>query len=129
MCSAPDFSDALTQIGSKTVSSILSFFLIIAQNPAIQHRAQEEVDTVTCEQGRPPKCCDRQHMPYLDAVLKEVYRCNPVLPLGEGREAQTLYNQMLLTCRSQALPHYLRCEDVYAGYCIPAGSTVFGNTW
>ena len=65
-------------------------------------------------------------MPYLAAVLKEALRCNPVLPLGE---AQSLCRKMPLTCRSQALPHYVRCEDVYEGYRIPAGSIVFGNSW
>ena len=62
----------------------MSFFLIMAQHPAIQQKAQDEVDAVIRKQGRPPKCCDRQCMPYLDAVLKEVHRCNPVAPLGEA---------------------------------------------
>ena len=29
----------------------------------------------------------------------------------------------------EALPHQVRREDIYAGYRIPAGSTVFANTW
>ncbi|TFY68077.1 hypothetical protein EVJ58_g1238 [Rhodofomes roseus] len=90
-----------------TVSSILSFFLIMATHPDIQRKAQAEVDSVTS--GRLPICSDREDMPYLGAVLKEVHRCNPVLPL--------------------ALPHYVREEDVYAGYRVPAGSTILPNTW
>ena len=82
--SAPSFCADLTRPELQTVSSILSFFLIMAQHPAIQQRAQDEVDAVIRKQGRPPKCCDRQCMPYLDAVLKEVHRCNPVAPLGEA---------------------------------------------
>lgn len=65
----------------QTVSALLSFILIMAQQPQIQLRAQEEVDAVVA--GRPPKCRDRESMPYLNAVLKEVYRCNPVVPLGQ----------------------------------------------
>ena len=83
-----------SQRGAKTVSAILSFLLIIAQHPAIHQRAQDEVDAIVRMQGRPPKCCDRQRMPYLDAVLKEVHRCNTVVPLGE---AQSLCTQTLLT--------------------------------
>jgi len=90
-----------------TVSSILSFFLIMAQHPQIQRRAQAEVDALVGD--RLPKCSDRKDMPYLEAVLKEVHRCNPSVPL--------------------ALPHYVRREDVYAGFRIPAGSTVFANSW
>ena len=29
----------------------------------------------------------------------------------------------------EALPHQVFEEDIYAGYRIPAGSTVFANTW
>ncbi|EPT01646.1 hypothetical protein FOMPIDRAFT_124761 [Fomitopsis schrenkii] len=90
-----------------TISALLSFILIMAQQPHIQRKAQEEVDAVVG--GRPPKCSDRECMPYLEAVIKEVFRCNPVLPI--------------------ALPHQVLCEDVYAGYRIPAGATVFANTW
>ncbi|KAH9925313.1 cytochrome P450 [Fomitopsis serialis] len=90
-----------------TVSSLLSFFLIMAQHPEIQRKAQAEVDAFVGD--RLPKFSDREDMPYLEAVLKEVHRCNPSVPL--------------------ALPHYVRREDVYAGFRIPAGSTVFANTW
>ncbi|KAH9925322.1 cytochrome P450 [Fomitopsis serialis] len=90
-----------------TVSSLLSFFLIMAQHPEIQRKAQAEVDAIVGD--RLPKCSDCKDMPYLEAVLKEVHRCNPVVPL--------------------ALPHHVRREDVYAGFRIPAGSTVIANTW
>ncbi|KAH9830993.1 cytochrome P450, partial [Rhodofomes roseus] len=90
-----------------TVSALLSFFLMMAQHPEIQRKAQIEVDAVVG--NRLPKCSDRKDMPYLEAVLKEAHRWNPVLPL--------------------ALPHKVRREDVYAGYRIPAGSTVFANSW
>ncbi|KAH9925312.1 cytochrome P450 [Fomitopsis serialis] len=90
-----------------TVSSLLSFFLIMAQHPEIQRKAQAEVDASVS--GRLPKISDRKEMPYLEAVLKEVHRWNPAVPL--------------------ALPHNVRREDVYAGFRIPAGSTVFANTW
>ncbi|TFY68080.1 hypothetical protein EVJ58_g1237 [Rhodofomes roseus] len=63
-----------------TVSALLSFFLMMAQHPEIQRKAQNEVDAVVG--NRLTKCSDRKDMPYLEAVLKEVHRWNPVLPLG-----------------------------------------------
>ncbi|KAI0736491.1 cytochrome P450 [Fomitopsis betulina] len=90
-----------------TASALLSFFLIMARHPDIQQKAQAEVDAVIGD--RPPTFSNRQNMPYVEAVLKEVHRWSPVLPI--------------------ALPHQVRSEDVYAGYRIPAGSTVLPNTW
>ncbi|KAH9927567.1 cytochrome P450 [Fomitopsis serialis] len=91
-----------------TVSVIESFLILIAQNPGIQKKAQAEVDAVT-GRTRPPVFSDREALPYLDAVLKEVFRHKPAGPL--------------------ALPHKVRQDDHYAGYWIPAGSTVLSNTW
>ncbi|KZT66840.1 cytochrome P450 [Daedalea quercina L-15889] len=91
----------------QTASVLLSFFLIMAQYPHVQRNAQIEVDAVVGD--RSPQYSDRKFMPYLEALLKEVYRWNPVSPL--------------------AMPHQVRHEDVYAGYRIPAGSTILANTW
>lgn len=64
----------------QTASALLSFFLILAQYPDVQRKAQAEVDAVVGD--RPPKCSDRKNMPYLEALLKEVHRWRPVLPIG-----------------------------------------------
>lgn len=39
-----------------------------------------EVDIVIGD--RPPKFGDRKDTPYIEAVLKEVHRWSPVLPIG-----------------------------------------------
>nr|BAK09488.1 cytochrome P450 [Postia placenta] len=91
-----------------TVSSIESFVLIMSLYPEIQQKAQAELDCVVGP-GRLPDFSDGAYLPYLDAVLKEVYRWNPVLPIS--------------------VPHRVMQDDVYNGFHIPIGATVIANSW
>ena len=50
-------------------------------NPAVQAKAQQEIDTVVGTQ-RLPTIADRENLPYTEALVKEVLRWNPVTPLG-----------------------------------------------
>lgn len=77
-------------------------------NPEAQATAQAELDTVIGI-DRLPTAEDRISLPYVDALVKEVFRWQPVTPLG--------------------LPHRLTTEDTHAGYRIPAGSIVMANIW
>ena len=36
---------------------------------------------------------------------------------------------MVGTRHSQVFPYFVQCEDFYAGYRIPAGFTVYANSW
>ena len=49
--------------------------------PDIQRKAQEEIDKVVGK-DRLPTFADRENLPYVDAVINEVLRLNPVAPLG-----------------------------------------------
>ena len=49
-------------------------------NPEVQRKAQKELDSVVGE--RLPDFGDRDHLPYVNATCKEVYRWHPVTPLG-----------------------------------------------
>ena len=80
----------------------------MASYPAVQARAQAELDAVL-GQERLPTRADRAQLPYVDAVLKECMRWRPILPL--------------------ALPHLVLEEDEYRGWRIPAGTVVFANSW
>ncbi|KAG5349488.1 hypothetical protein C0989_003480, partial [Termitomyces sp. Mn162] len=60
---------------SATVSAIHSFFLAMALNPDVMRKAQAEIDSVTGG-DRLPTLEDRQHLPYIDALTKEVLRWN-----------------------------------------------------
>ena len=58
-----------------------SFFLAMSIYPEVQARAQAEVDQVV-GQSRLPSWDDHDSLPYLEALVKEVLRWNPVTPLG-----------------------------------------------
>ena len=65
----------------QTVSTICSFFLTMTLFPEVQRKAQEEIDTVIGT-DRLPVLADRDNLPYVNALCKEVMRWNPVAPLG-----------------------------------------------
>ncbi|EIN09035.1 cytochrome P450 [Punctularia strigosozonata HHB-11173 SS5] len=95
-----------------TPSSLAAFVLAMVLFPAVQIRAQREIDALLdadAEPARLPALADRGSLPYVDAIVKEVYRWNPAVPLG--------------------LPHRLREEDAYRGWRVPRGTTVWANIW
>ncbi|KAF5372521.1 hypothetical protein D9758_005274 [Tetrapyrgos nigripes] len=91
-----------------TVSSILSFILVMAIHPDLQIRAQKELENVVGV-GRLPDFEDQDKLPFIQVLISEILRWNPVSPL--------------------ALPHRALHDDVYEGYVIPEGATVVGNAW
>lgn len=91
-----------------TVSAIYSFFLAMMLYPDVQKKAQEEIDRVTGGE-RLPEMKDREQLPYVEAILKEVLRWNPVAPMG--------------------LPHAASEDGVFRGYFIPKGSILMANIW
>lgn len=56
----------------------------MALNPDIQARGQAEVDYVLKTQ-RLPTHADRDSLQYVSAIVKEVLRWNPAVPLGKPR--------------------------------------------
>lgn len=84
-----------------TVSALKSFILAMVMFPDVQRKAQEEIDMVT-ECNSLPRFEDRDKLPYLEAVIKEVYRWSVVVPMG--------------------FPHVLKEDMVYNGYFIPKGA-------
>ena len=53
----------------------------MTRNPEVQAKAQAEIDSVTGG-SRLPTLEDRPKMPYIDALLTEVFRILPTAPLG-----------------------------------------------
>lgn len=92
----------------QTVSSLLCFFLVMMQYPEIQKKAQQEIDTAVGT-DRLPSFYDRRALPYVDAIVKEVFRWNPVLPMG--------------------FPRIASCDDIYDGMFIPKGTMLIPNVW
>ncbi|KAF8965476.1 cytochrome P450 [Flammula alnicola] len=91
-----------------TVSTLASFILAVVTHPEVQVKAQEELDRVV-GRDRLPEFSDRSSLPYINAIVKEVLRWNPVAPLG--------------------LPHMATRDDEFNGYFIPAGTIIVGNSW
>ena len=86
----------------------MSFFLAMTIHPDVLHAAQDELDRVV-GRDRLPQFSDRGQLPYIDCLLWECLRWNPVVPLS--------------------LPHSTLEDDVYEGYFIPKGTTVLPNIW
>ncbi|KAI0316472.1 cytochrome P450 [Amylostereum chailletii] len=95
--------------GADSLVAILSIFLLaMVLNPEAQKKAQEELDAVLLG-SRLPEFEDEASLPYVGALVKEVFRWHPGAPLG--------------------VPRRLTRDDVYEGYFIPEGSVVMANIW
>ncbi|KAF8143554.1 cytochrome P450 [Mycena galopus ATCC 62051] len=96
-----------THRSEQTVSVLNTFILAMTLHPKIQEKARAAVDHAVGK-SRLPDFDDK--IPYLDAVLREVLRWRPVVPL--------------------AIPHAVSEDDVYNDcYYIPRGAVVLGNSW
>lgn len=76
----------------------------MATHPEIQAKAQAEIDRVVGV-DRLPGFDDRQSLPYIDAIYREVLRWKPPTPIG--------------------IPHRAEKDDTYKGYFIPEGSELY----
>ncbi|KAI1795388.1 cytochrome P450 [Ganoderma leucocontextum] len=94
--------------GENTYGSLASFVLAMVRNPEVLRRAQEEMDRVVGH-TRLPGFADRDSLPYLNALVEEVYRWNPGLAL--------------------AIPHRAISDDEFRGYDIPEGCMIMPNIW
>ncbi|KAJ6611711.1 cytochrome P450 [Mycena sp. CBHHK59/15] len=101
--------------GSTTTASQLeAFFLAMSLYPEVQAEAQKELDEVVGN-NRLPKFSDRPHLPYMNALCKEVLRWHVAAPTG--------------------IPHRTREDFIYereGGFqplLIPKGSLVIANLW
>ncbi|KAI5117877.1 hypothetical protein M0805_002269 [Coniferiporia weirii] len=91
-----------------TVSAILTFILGMLLNPEAMIRGQQELDRVVGKNSL-PTFEDRPNLPYVNAICSEILRWQAVGPLG--------------------VAHCVSEDDVYNGYFIPAGTTVYSNIW
>lgn len=74
--------------------------------PDVQKKALEEIDNLT-KGERIPTTADRSHLPYVDAMCKEIKRWHTIGPLG--------------------VPHVTAEEDSFKGMRIPKGSIIQAN--
>ncbi|PPQ74502.1 hypothetical protein CVT24_000114 [Panaeolus cyanescens] len=104
-----DSSAVLYAAGTDSTYSILSsFFLACTIHPEAHKKARDEIDRVVGT-DRLPDFGDRESLPYVEALVKELYRWNPAAPLGPS--------------------HQILVDDEYEGYFIPAGTIIHPNIW
>ncbi|EIW58805.1 cytochrome P450 [Trametes versicolor FP-101664 SS1] len=84
------------------------FFLAMALHKDVQEKAQSELDSVVGP-DRLPTFADRESLPYIAALVKEVLRWHVIAPIG--------------------VAHRSVADDVYDGYLIPAGTLIVPNQW
>ncbi|EJT98939.1 cytochrome P450 [Dacryopinax primogenitus] len=91
-----------------TVAAIQMFLTAILLFPSAQLKAQQEIDRVVGP-DRMPTLEDRNNLPYCTAMVQELLRWNPVVPL--------------------CIPHVLIQDESYDGWILPKGSIVIPNSW
>jgi hypothetical protein len=65
----------------QTVSAVSTFFIAMLHSPSSQAAAQAEIERVVGV-DRLPNYNDRDSLPYVEALYKEVLRWQPLAPLG-----------------------------------------------
>lgn len=91
----------------QTVAVTTAFILYMASFPEIQEKAQAEIDVVIGTE-RLPNLQDQDQLPYIEALIKECHRFNPIVPL---------------------IPHSNETDDIYRGFKIPKGAWIMANSW
>ncbi|KAG2049583.1 cytochrome P450, partial [Suillus hirtellus] len=91
-----------------TATAICTVLMAAAHFPEEQAKVQAELDAVIGRE-RAPTFADKPFLPRLEAFISEALRWRPLVPFG--------------------LPHRTTEDVIWENYCIPAGTTVFGNQW
>ncbi|KAF7790546.1 hypothetical protein EIP86_001502 [Pleurotus ostreatoroseus] len=91
-----------------TAATLTAFMLAMVLHPEAIRSAQAQIDAVVGH-DRLPTVNDRDNLPYIAAVVREVLRWSPVTPL--------------------AIPKRSTKDDWYKGHFIPADSLVILNVW
>ncbi|KAI0633841.1 cytochrome P450 [Trametes polyzona] len=91
-----------------TLSTMQTFFFVMAMYPEAQAKAQAEL-TAVVGRARLPTSTDQESLPYVRALIKECLRWLPVGPL--------------------VLPHFTTESDVFRGYYIPKGTVQTSVRW
>lgn len=95
--------------GTDTTSNTVEFAMAeMMKKPEILRNVQQELETVVGK-DRIVEESDIQKLPYLYAVMKEVLRLHPALPL--------------------LVPHCPSETCIVGGYTVPKGARVFINVW
>ncbi|KAF7371311.1 Cytochrome P450 [Mycena sanguinolenta] len=103
-----------------TAAQIKAFFLAMSLYPEVQAAAQKEIDAVVGT-DRLPDISDRERLPYVNALCKEVLRFHVSVPTG-------IFELV-------SVPHRTRADFIYepgegaTPMLIPKNSLVIPNIW
>ncbi|TCD64641.1 hypothetical protein EIP91_003843 [Steccherinum ochraceum] len=115
-----------------SVSSIHALFLVMMNYPEVQLKAQAEIDSVV-GRDKLPDFSDRDDLPYVEAVLKELIRFHTVIPSGTPKlESLAAVKILLITVGGSLTTGGPRCalkDDFHDGYFIPKDTIIIGNVW
>ncbi|THU83491.1 cytochrome P450 [Dendrothele bispora CBS 962.96] len=89
-------------------AALLSFIQSMVLHQDAQKKAQIEIDRVIGHE-RLPEFSDRESLPYVEALYRELLRYRPVTPLG--------------------VPHAGTEDTFYSGYYLPEKVVVIPNIW
>ncbi|KAH9172382.1 cytochrome P450 [Lactarius sanguifluus] len=93
--------------GGETTSTTLQWWVLaMLAYPEVQSRAHAELDEVVGS-ARPPTFADLPSLPYIRAMVKEILRWSPTIPLS--------------------MPHVSTEDDWYEGIFIPKGTICLQN--
>ncbi|GLJ32056.1 hypothetical protein SUGI_0645470 [Cryptomeria japonica] len=99
----------LLMAGSDTAAGSLEWAMAeLIRNPHTMKKAQAELEEVVGRERRVEES-DLEHLPYLRAVVKEVFRLHPVAPL--------------------LLPHRADSSCEIMGFVIPKDTQIWVNVW
>jgi len=90
-----------------THTALLWFVLSMLLHPRVVQEAQAQLDSVVG--NRPPSFADREQLPLIEAIMKEVLRWRPAVPLS--------------------LIHVASEDFEYQGYVIRKGTQIIDNIW
>ena len=66
------------------------------EHPETQKRAHEELDRIVGRHSL-PTLEDREHLPYIKGLIKEIMRFYPVAPIGKEKLCTHLYVILILS--------------------------------
>ncbi|KAG6916586.1 hypothetical protein DXG01_006236 [Tephrocybe rancida] len=101
-------SASMFAAGQEVIAAVtLTVILAMVTNPEMHKKAQDELKMVLGP--RTPTFKDRDDLPYVHAIIKEILRWRPPLPVSIVRAS----NQ----------------DDIYRGYFIPKKTIIIPNLW
>ena len=115
------------------MSSAAGAILALLLHPHVENRAQVEIDAVI-GRDRLPNFEDKDHLPYISAICREVLRWKVMGPLATAHASvkDDVYEGMFIPKGARSVfnaLHQNRQSGLIKLIFCPSGSTIIGNVW